>query len=72
MNEISHEYNEFAGIRGRKWFTYSGAPSGGYLILKDAFEHHSFQGLLGDSRSNPLLVAADLADWVVERPRLQL
>ena len=42
MNKISHEYNEFAGIRGRKWFTCSGVPSGGCLIMQDAFEHHSF------------------------------
>ena len=41
-NEISLEYNKFVGIEGREWFTYSGAPSDGYLILKDAFEHHSF------------------------------
>ena len=41
-NKISHEYNEFAGIRGWEQFTYSGAPSVGCLIVQDAFEHHSF------------------------------
>ena len=60
-NEISLEYNKFVGIGGWERFTYSGAPSYGYLILKDAFEHHFFQGLLGDGRSNPLLVTVDLA-----------
>ena len=67
-NKISHEYNEFAGIRGRKRFTCNGAPSGGYLILKDAFEHHSFQDLLGGHRFDPLLVAADLADTLCLLP----
>ena len=60
-NEISLEYNMFVGIGGWERFTYSGAPSCGYLILKDAFEHHFFQGLPGDGRSDPLLVVADLA-----------
>ena len=41
-NEISLEYNKFDGIRGWERFTYSGAPSYGYLILKAAFEHHFF------------------------------
>ena len=59
-NKISHEYNEFAGIGGREWFTCSGAPSGGCLIVQDAFEHHSFQDLLGGHRFDPFLVAADL------------
>ena len=60
-NEICLEYNKFVGIRGWEWFTSSGAPFYGYLILKDAFEHHFFQGLPGDGRSDPLLVVADLA-----------
>ena len=42
MNEISLEYNKFVGIGGWEWFTCSGAPSYGYLILKDAFKHHFF------------------------------
>ena len=41
-NEISLEYNQFIGIRGWERFIYSGVPSCGYLILKDAFEHHFF------------------------------
>ena len=41
-NEISLGYNKFVGIGGWKRFTYSGAPSCDYLILKDAFEHHFF------------------------------
>ena len=41
-NKISHEYNEFVGIGGREWFTYSAVPSGGCLIMQDAIEHHSF------------------------------
>ena len=41
-NEISLQYNKFIGIRGWERFTYSGAPSCRFLILKDAFEHHSF------------------------------
>ena len=32
-NKISHEYNEFAGIGDREWFTYSGVPSDGCLIM---------------------------------------
>jgi len=60
MNEISLEYNKFVGIGGWERFTYSAAPSYGYLILKEAFEHHFFQGLLGDGRSDPLLVMVDL------------
>ena len=39
-NEISLEYNKFVGIGGWERFTSSGVPSYGYLILKDAFEHH--------------------------------
>ena len=39
-NEISLEYNKFVGIRGWERFTCSRAPSCGYLILKDAFDHH--------------------------------
>ena len=42
MNEISLEYNKFVGIGGWEQFTYNGAPSCDYLILKDAFEHHFF------------------------------
>ena len=42
MNEISLEYNKFVGIGGWERFTYNGAPSYDYLILKDAFEHHLF------------------------------
>ena len=42
MNKISLEYNKFVGIGGWERFTCSGAPSCGYLILKVAFEHHSF------------------------------
>ena len=41
-NEISLKYNKFVGIRGWERFTCCGAPSCGYLILKDAFEHHFF------------------------------
>ena len=41
-NEISLEYNKFVGIGGWEQFTYNGAPSCDYLILKDAFEHHFF------------------------------
>ena len=41
-NKISLEYNKFVGIGGWERFTYSGAPSCGYLILKDAFKHHFF------------------------------
>jgi len=41
-NKICLEYNKFVGIRGWEWFTSSGAPSCGYLILKDAFKHHFF------------------------------
>ena len=55
-NEISLEYNKFVGIGGWERFTCSGGASYGYLILKDAFEHHFLNG-----RSNPLLVTVDLA-----------
>ena len=41
-NKISHEYNEFTGIGGWEWFTCSDEPSGGFLIMQDTFEHHSF------------------------------
>ena len=41
-NEISLKYNKFVSIEGWEWFTYSGAPSCDYLILKDAFEHYFF------------------------------
>ena len=42
MNEISLEYNKFVGIGGWERFICNGVPSCGYLILKDAFEHHFF------------------------------
>jgi len=67
-NEISLEYNKFVGIGGWERFTYSGATSCGYLILKDAFEQNFFQGLPGDGRSNPLLVTADLAGTLHSLP----
>ena len=68
MNEISLEYNKFVGIGGWEWFTCSGAPSCGYLILKDAFKHHFFQGLPSDGRSDPLLVTVDLAGTLRRLP----
>ena len=46
-NEISLECNKFVVIGDWEWFTYSGAPSCGYLILKDAFGHHFFLGSPG-------------------------
>ena len=42
MKEISLEYNKFVCIRSWERFTYSGVPSCGYLILKDAIKHHFF------------------------------
>ena len=66
-NKISLEY-KFVGIRGWERFTCSGAPSCGYLILKDAFEHHFFKGLLGDDRSDPLLVTVDLVGTLRRLP----
>ena len=67
-NKINHEYNKFVGIRGREWFTYNGAPSDGCLIVLDAFEHHSFQDLLGGCRFDPLLVMVDLTGTLRHLP----
>ena len=67
-NEISLEYNKFVGIGGWERFTYSGATSCGYLILKDAFEQNFFQGLPGDGRSDPLLVTTDLTGTLHHHP----
>ena len=70
-NEISLENNKFVGIGGWERFTCSGAPSYGYLILKDAFKHHfsRVSRVMVDlthswsRRTSPVLYAAALPNF---------